>query len=251
MIVVNHLFKSYGQTPVVDDVSFTVPKGTITSLIGPNGAGKSTVFGCISRLMSPDQGDILINGRTLSAWDTQELARTIAILKQTNHVNLRLTVRELVAFGRFPYSKGRLTVEDERHIENALDFLALKEYENRYLDQLSGGQKQRAYIAMVLAQDTEYILLDEPLNNLDLKHSVQMMKVLRRMVDELGKTIVLVMHDINFAASYSDQMIALKQGRLIKACPTDDMMIPEVLRDVYDMDIEVESFNQCKLCIYY
>lgn len=251
MIVVKNLTKGYGKTNVIEDVSFTVPKGKITSFIGPNGAGKSTVLGCISRLMSKDKGEVIIDETSLAQWDNHELAKKMAILKQSNHLNIRLTVRELVSFGRFPYSKGNLTKEDESHIDDAIEYLELKEYEHRYLDQLSGGQRQRAYIAMVLAQNTEYILLDEPLNNLDMKHAVQIMKVLRKMVDERGKTIVLVMHDINFASYYSDYMIALKKGKLVKACTTNEMIEKEVLKEIYEMEIGIESINQCKICVYY
>lgn len=136
-------------------------------------------------------------------------------------MNVRLTIRELVSFGRFPYSQGNLTQEDWDKVDEALSFMELHEIENQFLDELSGGQRQRAFIAMVIAQDTEYILLDEPLNNLDMKHSVQIMKVLRRLVDELGKTVILVIHDINFASFYSDYVVALKNGEIIRQGPNE------------------------------
>src|SRR5699024_9319956 len=129
-----------------------------------------------------------------------DLAKKISILKQANSINLKLTVRELVSFGRFPYSQGRLTKKDWEKVDEAIDYMELRDMQHKYLDQLSGGQRQRAHIAMVIAQDTEYILLDEPLNNLDMRHAVQIMKTLRRLVDELGKTILIVIHDINFAS---------------------------------------------------
>ncbi len=123
--------------------------------------------------------------------------------------------------------------------------------QNKYLDQLSGGQRQRAHIAMVLAQNTEYILLDEPLNNLDMKHSVQIMKVLRRMVEELGKTIVLVIHDINFASCYSDYIVALKDGRVVKEGPTEEIIDTAVLKHVYEMDIPIEQIDGQRICVYF
>src|SRR6185437_12576181 len=157
--------------------------------------------------------------------------KRVSILKQSNYMNVRLTVRELVSFGRFPYSKGRLTNEDEDMVNQAIDYMNLWELEDSLLDELSGGQKQRAFIAMVIAQDTDYILLDEPLNNLDMKHSVQIMKILRKLVDDLGKTVVIVLHDINFASVYSDRIVALKNGKLVKNGPTHEIINSDALRE--------------------
>ena len=198
MIEVRNLTKKYGNTKVVDNVSLDIEKGKMISLIGPNGAGKSTVLSMIPRLMDMDEGQVIIDGTELSKWDSKELSKRISILKQANDVNLRLTIRELVEFGRFPHSQGNITAVDNEFIDKAIKYMQLEDIEHRYLDELSGGQKQRAYIAMVIAQDTEYIFLDEPLNNLDMKHCVQMMKVIRGLVDDLGKTVVTVLHDINF-----------------------------------------------------
>jgi iron complex transport system ATP-binding protein len=164
---------------------------------------------------------------------------------------VRLTVRELVSFGRFPYSHGKLTDEDWKFVDEAIHYMELEEMQEKFLDQLSGGQKQRAYIAMVIAQNTEYVLLDEPLNNLDMKHSVQIMKVLRRMVNELGKTIIIVIHDINFASCYSDYIVALKDGKVVKEGTTDEIITQPVLKEVYDMDIQIETINGNKICIYF
>jgi iron complex transport system ATP-binding protein len=251
MIEIKQVSKSYGQTKVIDHVSLEVEKGKITSFIGANGAGKSTLLGMICRLTDIDEGEILIDGIKLSNWDRNELAKKISILKQTNQVSLKLTIRELVSFGRFPYSKGRLTKEDEQFIDEALEFMKLKEMEHKYLEQLSGGQRQRAFIAMVIAQNTEYILLDEPLNNLDMKHSAEMMKTLRRLVDELGKTVVIVMHDINFASCYSDNMVALKNGKLQEIGSTDLIISQDVLNEIYDMPFKIEMIENRKICVYY
>ena len=215
MVVVKNLFKKYHNKNVVEDVSLSIEKGKITSFIGPNGAGKSTVLSMISRLITKDSGEVLVDGKDMSSFKSNELAKKIAILKQSNSINIRLSIRELVAFGRFPYSQGKLTKEDWRFVDEAIEYMELTEMQHKYLDQLSGGQQQRAYIAMVIAQDTEYILLDEPLNNLDMKHSVQIMKVLRRLTEELGKTVVIVIHDINFASCYSDNIVALKNGKVV------------------------------------
>lgn len=251
MVEVKHLTKRYGGVSVVDDVSLIIPKGKITSFIGPNGAGKSTLLSMISRLISKDSGEVLIEGKEIGSCKSNDLARKISVLKQSNHISVRLTVRELVSFGRFPYSQGRLTAEDKDFIDEAIAYMELAEMEDKYLDQLSGGQCQRAYIAMVMAQDTEYILLDEPLNNLDMKHSVQIMKVLRRLVDERGKTIVLVIHDINFASCYSDYIVALKNGRIASAGTADEIIESSVLGAVYDMDIPIETIGGKKIGVYF
>ncbi|ADM71882.1 Iron(3+)-hydroxamate import ATP-binding protein FhuC [Paenibacillus polymyxa E681] len=251
MVEIKNVSKRYGNKNVVDQVSVTVPKGTITSFIGPNGAGKSTLLSMISRLTDSDEGEILIDGQVVSLTKSEELARKISILKQTNDVNIRLTVKELVSFGRFPYSKGRLNSEDRKMVEQSMAYMGLEDMKDKHIDLLSGGQRQRAFIAMILAQDTEYILLDEPLNNLDMKHSVQIMKTLRGLVDDLGKTILVVLHDINFASCYSDYIVGMKDGRLLKQGTADEMIDSQVLKDLYDMDIPIQQIGDHKICVYF
>ncbi|MEC0109856.1 ABC transporter ATP-binding protein [Paenibacillus taichungensis] len=251
MVEVRNVTKQYGGVRVVDDVSLNIAKGKITSFIGPNGAGKSTLLSMITRLISKDAGQVLIEGQEIEGWKNKDLSKKISVLKQSNHINIRLTVEDLVAFGRFPYSQGRLTAEDRQWIQEAIDYMELAPFRKKYLDELSGGQRQRAYIAMVIAQNTEYILLDEPLNNLDMKHSVQIMKVLRKMVDELGKTIVIVIHDINFASCYSDYIVALKDGRVVQEGKTEDIINTDVLQKVYDMHIPVQWIDGRKICVYF
>ncbi|GFR37259.1 putative ABC transporter ATP-binding protein YclP [Insulibacter thermoxylanivorax] len=251
MVVVKGVSKRYGGKTVVDNVSLTIPKGKITSFIGPNGAGKSTLVSMMSRLISKDSGEIYIDGKEIGQYKSNELAKKLSVLKQTNHLNIRLTVRDLVSFGRFPYSQGRLTKEDHEVIDQSLAYMELEDMQHQYLDELSGGQRQRAFIAMVLAQDTEYIMLDEPLNNLDMKHSLQIMRVLQRMVDELGKTIVFVIHDINFASCYSDYIVALKDGRVVKQDIKTNIINEHVLKEVYDMDIHIETIRGNRIGFYY
>jgi len=243
--------KRYGEKHGIHDVSVTVAQGKITSFIGPNGAGKSTLLSVLSRLLQMDEGEVFIDGRSIRSTDSSELAKKISILKQSNHINVRLTVNDLVEFGRFPYSRGRLTKDDRAFVEMAIRYMELEDIRSKYIDQLSGGQRQRAFIAMVLAQDTEYVLLDEPLNNLDMKHSVQIMRVLRNLVDELGKTVVLVLHDINFASSYSDNIVAMKDGRIVREGTTDEMIDSAVLEAIYDMQIPIHTINGKKICVYF
>ncbi|MER1998183.1 MAG: ATP-binding cassette domain-containing protein [Lysinibacillus sp.] len=251
MIEIKGLTKFFGKKPVVEDVSIQIQPGMITSFIGPNGAGKSTLLSMVSRLLDSDTGEVLLDKNDVKKMKSDAFAKRVAILKQANHLNVKLTVRELVSFGRYPYSKGRLNAEDNKLVDQALEYMNLTDMQDKYLDELSGGQKQRAFISMVIAQDTEYILLDEPLNNLDMKHSVQIMKILRKLVDELGKTVVIVLHDINFASVYSDRIVALKQGRLVKDGPTHEIINSESLRDVYDMHIPVQEQDGCRICVYF
>lgn len=251
MISVRNLTKRYESKEVVKNVTLNIEKGMITSFIGPNGAGKSTLLSMISRLMDTSGGEVQIDGIPLGNWKSKELAKKISILRQSNNLNVKLTVRELVSFGRFPYSAGNLTDEDNRFIDQAIDYLKLKDIEDAYINELSGGQKQRAYIAMVIAQDTEYILLDEPLNNLDMKHAVEIMKILRSIVDELGKTVVIVIHDINFASCYSDKIVALQDGRIKYYDDTEKIINTKVLNEVFDMEFNVHHLGGKKICTYY
>ncbi|MFD2657006.1 ABC transporter ATP-binding protein [Gracilibacillus thailandensis] len=251
MIEIKRLTKQFGKKSVVDDVSVAIQPGTITSFIGPNGAGKSTLLSMVSRLLDADTGEVLLDKNNVKKWKSTEFAKRVSILRQANYINVRLTVRELVAFGRYPYSKGRLNAEDNRFVDQAMEYMNLTDMEDQFLDELSGGQKQRAFIAMVIAQDTDYILLDEPLNNLDMKHSVQIMKILRKLVNELGRTVVIVLHDINFASVYSDQIVALKNGKLVKNGPTNDIINSDALREIYDMDIPIQEQDGCRICVYF
>jgi iron complex transport system ATP-binding protein len=251
MINVSGVSKTYGTQTVVDDVSCYIKDGGITSIIGPNGAGKSTLLSMVSRLLPMDAGAVTIDGLDVSKTAGKELARKMAILRQDNQLTVRLTVRDLVGFGRFPHNNGRPTANDKAHIEQALEYLDLTSMADKFVDELSGGQRQRAFIAMVLAQDTDYLLLDEPLNNLDMKHSVEMMRLLRRLTDELGKTVVLVIHDINFASCYSDSIIAMRSGQLVHQGPPAQIMQAEVLRDVYEIDIRIEEIEGNRIGVYF
>ncbi len=251
MIVARDVAKTLGSATVLDRVSLEIPPGCITSIIGPNGAGKSTLLAVMSRLIGMDAGTVTIDGLDVTRTPSRELARRLAILRQDNHMTARLTVHDLVSFGRYPYSRGRLTAEDHHHIDRALDYLELEGLAGRFLDELSGGQRQRAYAAMVLCQDTDYILLDEPLNNLDMKHARNIMRTLARMCSELGKTVVVVLHDINFAAWYSDRIIALRDGRICHHGPTDSIMRSEVLQDIYGIDIDVIETGGQRVAVYY
>ncbi|MDU1641307.1 MAG: ATP-binding cassette domain-containing protein [Staphylococcus epidermidis] len=216
MIQIRNLDKTIDNKPILKDISVDIKKGKLTSLIGPNGAGKSTLLSAISRLFSYEKGSILIEDKEISEYKTDDLAKKLSILKQSNHTDMNITIEQLVKFGRFPYSKGRMKQEDYDKVEYALDLLQLNEIKHRNIKTLSGGQRQRAYIAMTIAQDTDYILLDEPLNNLDMKHSVQIMQTL-----------------------------------LVKADDKDNVIQPDILKSLYEMEVRIEEIRGQRICLYY
>ncbi len=248
---IKELTKTYDGKTVVDSVSFEIPKGKVLSLIGPNGAGKSTVMGMISRLIARDEGLVDFHGKDIGKWKSRELSKKLAILTQSNQIQMKLTVQELVAFGRFPYSGNRITKEDQEIIDQAIAYMELEDMKDQFIDELSGGQRQRAMIAMVIAQDTEYVLLDEPTNNLDIYHAANMMKIVRRLCDELGKTVVLVLHEINYAAFYSDYICAFVDGRIAKFGTVEEVMTKENLSEIYQVDFEIQMVKGRPLAIYY
>jgi iron complex transport system ATP-binding protein len=251
MIETQELTRRYDEATVVDGVSMRLPERAFTAIIGANGAGKSTVLAMVSRLMPASAGRALVDGLDVATAPSDVLARRLAILRQDNAVMARVTVRDLVAFGRYPHSRGRLTAEDQAQIEDALNFLELAPLADRFLDEISGGQRQRAFMAMVLAQDTDHVLLDEPLNNLDMRHAAGMMKLLRRAVDERGRTVVAVLHDINFASCYADHIVAMRDGRVIAEGPPEAIVTSSVLEAVYGIAVEVITVRGYRSVHYY
>ena len=250
-VILNDVTLAYHRHPAVHHVSGEFATGSLTAIVGPNGAGKSTLLSIMSRLMVPDSGRVLVDGADVRRTPGDVLARRLSVLRQDNGLTARLTVADLVAFGRYPHSKGRLTAADREPIERALGFLNLDPFRDRFLDELSGGQRQRAFVAMVLAQDTGIVLLDEPLNNLDMKHAVAMMALLRRAADELGKTVIVVLHDINFASSYCDRIVALRDGRVVRDGPPEAVVTPQSLKAIYDLDMRVVSHEGRPLCLFW
>lgn len=251
MIEIKNISQSYGKKQVLYDVNLKIQENMITGLIGPNGAGKSTLLGVISRLLEPSSGSVYLDGINIKDIKSNEIAKRIAVLRQSNNINLKLTVEELVAFGRFPHSQGRLTKEDHLKIDEAIDYLKLNEIRNSYIDELSGGQKQRAYIAMILAQDTKYIFLDEPLNNLDMRYAVEMMTTLENLVKDYNKTIVIVMHDINIASAFCNYIVAMKNGEVLSEGKTDDIIEKEILDDVFDHNFCIAGIGGKKICVFH
>jgi iron complex transport system ATP-binding protein len=251
MISLSHVYKAYGNKPVLTDVSVRFPSGQITSLIGPNGAGKTTLLMLIARLQAASGGELSIDGRDIGTIPVRDYAKRVATLRQAPEFNLRLTVDELVAFGRFPYSRGNMTSADHKAVDDAICFLSLQKLRHAYIDELSGGQRQMAFLAMTIAQQTDYLLLDEPLNNLDMKHAVMIMRALRRLCDEQGRTVILVVHDINFAANYSDHIVAMKRGTVHRSGPVAEVVNEDCLRELFDLDFEILRGRPGFVCNYF
>ncbi|HHT40813.1 MAG TPA: ATP-binding cassette domain-containing protein [Actinomyces sp.] len=239
MIEIRNVTMAYDRAPVVKDVSFDLPDCGITALIGPNGAGKSTLLSGIGRLHPLVEGEVVVDGKSVADWKPDELAKTMAILRQENHLSVRLTVAELVMLGRHPHNHGRATKQDEEMVAEALRSVSMLSMADRFLDELSGGQRQRAFIAMTLAQDAKYLLLDEPLSALDLRHSRDMMRHLSSVCFEKNLSVVIVIHDINTAAAYADRLIAMKHGEVVADGTPVEVLRPNVLEDIFDVEVNV------------
>lgn len=250
MIEIDGVSHGYGATPVLRDISLTLPKGGVTAMIGPNGAGKSTLLSLMARLMPLQSGRIAFDGRDVARTPSRELARLLAVLRQDTVLGTRLTVRDLVGFGRYPHCQGRPGAADRAAVEEAIGQFDLAPLAHRFLDELSGGQRQRAFVAMTFAQATDYLLLDEPLNNLDLTHARALMRRLRRLADDHGRTVVIVIHDINYAAAWADRIVAMREGRVTAFGPPEEVIRPDVLEALYGDRIEVTR-HQGRLAALY
>ena len=232
----------YGERVVIEPMDVTVPAGKVTAVIGPNGCGKSTLLKALARTMPLRGGSVYLNGRAIAELPTVEVARQMALLPQSPQAPGGLTVGELVAYGRYPHQRGlgRLTRDDRAIIDWALGLTRLGALAERPLDALSGGQRQRAWIAMALAQDTGLILLDEPTTYLDMAHQLEVLELLRALNREQGKTIALVIHELNLAARFADWMIALRDGAVRAAGTPAEVMTAPMLRDVFGLDALIE-----------
>jgi iron complex transport system ATP-binding protein len=241
--------------PVVEGLTVEVPEGRITSVVGPNGCGKSTLLRALARLMKPRGGAVYLDGAAISELPTREVAKRLGILPQDPQAPEGLTVRELAAQGRYPHQSWlrQWSKEDERAVEKALEVTGVLEFADRPLDTLSGGQRQRAWISMALAQETETLLLDEPTTFLDMAHALEVLQLLDRLNREEGRTILMVLHDLNNAARYSHHMIALSEGRVFTAGSPSEVVTDEVLGEVFSVEAEIvpDPRTGVPLCIPY
>ncbi|MCE7009223.1 ABC transporter ATP-binding protein [Kibdelosporangium philippinense] len=231
----------YGERLVVDGLDLDVPTGTVTSVIGPNGCGKSTLLRALGRLLAPRAGQVLLDGKRIDKLPTKEVARTVGLLPQTPVAPDGLTVADLVARGRHPHQTWyrQWSVEDEAAVTDALRLTKMDEHANRVVDELSGGQRQRAWISMTLAQGTELLLLDEPITYLDLAHQVDVLDLVHDLHTTRGTTVVMVLHDLNLAARYSDRLVAMRSGKIVAQGAPADVLTENLLRDVFELDAKI------------
>ncbi|MGG4489959.1 ABC transporter ATP-binding protein [Metabacillus idriensis] len=228
----------YDDRLIVKDLTVSIPDKKITTIIGPNGCGKSTLLKAITRIISLQSGDVVLDGKSISKEQTKKLAKKMAILPQTPESAAGLTVGELVSYGRFPHQKGfgRLTKKDYEVIQWALEVTGTADFKFRPVDSLSGGQRQRVWIAMALAQETDIIFLDEPTTYLDMAHQLEVLELLQTLNAEQERTIVMVLHDLNQAARFADYIIALKDGEIVKAGSCEEVISRDVLKEVFHID---------------
>lgn len=251
MIEIQNIRHRIDGADILHPLSLSLPDRQLIALIGPNGAGKSTLLSLMARLQPLQEGDIVIDGKSVRATPTRELAQHIAIFQQHVHLMSRLRVRELLMMARFPYHRGWPKASDHAVCQRMIEAFNLQDLAERFLDTLSGGQRQRALAAMVFAQDTPTILLDEPLNNLDMRHARELMGILRRAVDEHGKRIVLVLHDVNYAARYADYVVALADGHIRCHGPASAVLTAEHLSGLYQTPVSTLEHEHQRLCVYY
>jgi iron complex transport system ATP-binding protein len=233
----------YGGDPVVNDLSIALADGRVTTIVGPNGCGKSTLLRTMSRLLKPTSGTVLLDGESVHDRHTRDVARTMALLPQSPIAPDGLLVRDLVGRGRHPHQRwfSQWSPEDERIVDLALEMTDTADLRDRPLDQLSGGQRQRAWIAMTLAQDTDLLLLDEPTTYLDLAHQVEVLDLVTRLNRERGRTVVMVLHDLNLAARYSDTIVVMKDGVIVTEGSPGDVFTPAMLATTFGLQADVLS----------
>ena len=239
---VENLTLAYGpDEPVVSDLTLDVPTGQLTAIVGPNGSGKSTLLRGMSRLLTPRTGLVLLDGKDIHQLPARELARQLGLLPQGPVTPEGITVAELVSRGRHPHRGlfARLTSDDQQAIDDALTAVELVELRDRPADQLSGGQRQRVWIAMVLAQGTQYLLLDEPTTYLDLAHAVDVMNVVHAAAHGTGRTVVTVLHDLTLAAQYADHLVVMGEGKIAAQGRPADVLTEELLKEVFGLRAKV------------
>lgn len=246
---------AYDDRLIVSNLNLSIPDAKITALVGANGSGKSTILKSLARIMKIKGGQVYLDGKSIHQRTTKEVARELAILPQNPTAPEGLTVSELVSYGRFPHQKGfgSMTKEDKETISWAIEVTGMMPFADRPVDQLSGGQRQRAWIAMALAQQTDILFLDEPTTFLDMAHQLEVLKLLRKLNKEEGRTIIMVVHDLNHATHYAHHMVAIVQGKVVSEGTPEEVVTQPVLREVFgiEADIVKDPRTGVPLCIPY
>lgn len=244
MIQIDSLDLHRDGQPVLQGVTADIPATGLTAVIGPNGAGKSTLLHCLAGLLSPDAGHVRVGSDDITAMRPQDRAHRVALLTQSPAIVPRLSVRDLVAFGRWPHHRGRPKQVDHDLVDEALTLFDLTDLHHRTLDSLSGGQRQRAFVAMAYAQSTPWMLLDEPLAALDPRYARDIMERLHNLSREGGRSVVIVLHDLGMAARYADWIVSLKHGRLVHSASKAQVMTTAHLSDLFDTGLSVQMLNR-------
>ena len=243
MIKLDNISHHIGKQQILHDITLSLPPSQVIALIGPNGAGKSTLFSVMARLQPLQSGQVSFavdsEERDIVSCHARTLSKTVAMLGQDNQVQGRLRVHELLMFGRYPYHQGQPTANDEQKVQDIIERFELELLAERFLSTLSGGQRQRVLIAMIVCQDTPYLLLDEPLNNLDMYHAGRLMRELRELSHSQQKTVVIVLHDINQAAQFADTVVTMKAGQVMAVGKPADVITQETMKDLYNVDVTV------------
>jgi len=240
-LAADNLVLSYGAATIVDHVSLHIPEGKVSAFLGPNGSGKSTIFRALARLLRPRHGTVVIDGTAIGSMTTKQVARKLAILPQQPVTPESITVEDLVWYGRHPHRKPLVAsgAADREAVEWAIRATQLEGLRAHPVDALSGGQRQRAWIALALAQDTSILLLDEPTTFLDLSHQLEVLELCAELNREQGKTVVMVLHDVNLAAEYCDHLFVIKNGQVFTQGSPEEVLTCELIRDVFDVDTQV------------
>lgn len=239
MIKLDSISHHIGKQQILHDISLSLPSAQVIALIGPNGAGKSTLFSVMARLQPLQSGKVMFGEHDIVSCPARTLAKTVAMLGQDNQVQGRLRVHELLMFGRYPYHQGQPSAQDEQKVQEVIARFELEPLADRFLSTLSGGQRQRVLIAMIVCQDTPYLLLDEPLNNLDMYHAGRLMRELRELSCSQQKTVVIVLHDINQAAQFADTVVMMKTGQVMAVGQPVDVITKDTMKDLYNVDVTV------------
>ena len=243
MIKINNVSHHIGKQQILHDITLSLPPSQIIALIGPNGAGKSTLFSVMARLQPLQSGQVSFvvgnEEHDIANCPARTLSKTVAMLGQDNQVQGRLRVHELLMFGRYPYHQGQPTADDQQKVQEIIERFELEPLAERFLSTLSGGQRQRVLIAMIVCQDTPYLLLDEPLNNLDMYHAGRLMRELRELSHTEQKTVVIVLHDINQAAQFADTVVTMKEGHVLATGAPVDVLTHETMKELYKVDVTV------------
>ncbi|AXQ79183.1 ABC transporter ATP-binding protein [Streptococcus chenjunshii] len=246
---------AYDQQTVINDLSLNLADKQITTIIGANGCGKSTLLKALTRIQALKKGQIYIDGQAIAHLPTKAVAQKIALLPQVLDAAEGISVYELVSYGRFPHQKylGSLSDEDRSKIHWAMEVTKVTQFANMDVDSLSGGQRQRVWIAMALAQDTDTIFLDEPTTYLDMNHQLEVLELLKMLNSDSQKTIIMVLHDLNLSARFSDQLIAMKKGKIKYRGQVADIMTPEILQDIFQIDATIteDPIHKCPILLTY